>query len=282
VSGLVSGLAAASLGGVPTASATCVGIFGININLGDGGGCTSSLFGFALGLGPGTIARAQGFFVGAISVGLGNTPTDLTAAAATGAFTLAYAGGANATTLTRGNLALAVGQGSNTFTQAGGTPVDVGNVALNLGNGNVVHAGSQIAPPRGGPLAIAGAIGVSNRTFSQPGFGVTLATPFNNTGSNTNVLAAGGTAGNRVRLNSTGGNTNGVAATVTQGNRVRPSLNAVSNRSETASSGGLVRKVASGRITKSAKKFSGPAGRGTSGRTGDAKAGAAGASGCDK
>jgi hypothetical protein len=147
VAGLVSGLAAASLGGVPTASATCVGIFGININLGDGGGCTSSLFGFALGLGPGTIARAQGFFVGAISVGLGNTPTDLTAADATGAFTLAYAGGANATTLTRGNLALAAGQGPNTFTQAGGTPVDVGNVALNLGANNFVVAGDIAQNP---------------------------------------------------------------------------------------------------------------------------------------
>ena len=42
VSGLVSGLAAASLGGVRTASATCIGISGININIGDGGGCIST------------------------------------------------------------------------------------------------------------------------------------------------------------------------------------------------------------------------------------------------
>ena len=39
VSGLAAGLAAASLGGVGTANATCIGISGININLGDGGGC---------------------------------------------------------------------------------------------------------------------------------------------------------------------------------------------------------------------------------------------------
>src|SRR4029077_12551038 len=84
------------------------------------------------------------------------------------------------------------------------------NVAFNtFGDGNIVHAGSQIAPPPGGPLAIAGAIGVTNRTFSQQGFGVTLATPFNDTGiPPTNVLAASSTQGNRARVNSTGGNTN--------------------------------------------------------------------------
>ena len=54
---LVSGLAAASLSGVGTASATCIGLSGIDI----GEGCTTSLGSFALGIGTGTVAIAKGF-----------------------------------------------------------------------------------------------------------------------------------------------------------------------------------------------------------------------------
>ena len=54
VSGVTAAMAAASLAGVPKADATCLGIFGISINDGSGGHCSSSLFSFALGLGPGT------------------------------------------------------------------------------------------------------------------------------------------------------------------------------------------------------------------------------------
>ena len=60
------GLAAASLGGVPTANGTCIGISGINI----GDGCNSSFGNFALGLGEGTVADASsGFLNGAIATG---------------------------------------------------------------------------------------------------------------------------------------------------------------------------------------------------------------------
>ena len=69
VAGVASGLAAASLGGVPNADATCLGIFGISINDGSGGHCSSSLFSFALGLGPGTSATARGNLNAAIAVG---------------------------------------------------------------------------------------------------------------------------------------------------------------------------------------------------------------------
>ncbi len=76
VAGVASGVVAASLGGIGTASGTCIGIIGISINDGSGGHCSSSLTTFALGLGPGTTAIAnQGFFNAAIAIG---TDTDRT------------------------------------------------------------------------------------------------------------------------------------------------------------------------------------------------------------
>ena len=88
--------------GPPTADATCLGIFGISINLGGGGHCSSSLFGFALGLGPGTTATADGLFTAAIATG-----TD-TEASSAGLGTLAYAGGTGTLAETQGILNLAV------------------------------------------------------------------------------------------------------------------------------------------------------------------------------
>lgn len=70
-SGVAVGVAAASLAGLPTADATCLGIFGISINDGSGGHCSSSVFSFALGLGPGTSATALGNLNAAIAVGMG-------------------------------------------------------------------------------------------------------------------------------------------------------------------------------------------------------------------
>ncbi len=160
-----------------------------------------------------------------------------------------------------------------------------------------------------GGFSFAGALGVNDQRLQsqilQNGFGIMIRTPFNAlppvpppmlppaggnvvgtttvaTGSNANVLAAGGTQGNRFRLNSTDSNTNGVAASGTQGNRVRASLNAASNRPETTSPGGSVHKSVSDHITKWAKKFSDPDSRGTGGRAKDAKADADSTSGCDK
>ncbi len=157
VAGLVSGLAAASLNGVPTADATCLGIFGISINLGDGGHCSSSLFGFALGLGPDTFATADGFFNAAIAVG-----SNVTAEAGTGGpldFLNLAANFGNATdgatsTVTAGgggfNLAANLGGNANLSGLAGQEAIDMevsagdgfGNVALNvIGNRNTIRAG---------------------------------------------------------------------------------------------------------------------------------------------
>ena len=60
VSGVAAAMAAASLGEMPEVDATCVGILGISINDGSGGHCSASFFSFALGLGPGTSATAEG------------------------------------------------------------------------------------------------------------------------------------------------------------------------------------------------------------------------------
>ena len=101
VSGLATGLASASLGGIPTASATCLGIFGISINDGSGGHCSSDLTTFSLGLGPGTSATAEGFFTAAIATGAD------TEASSDGLGTLAYAGGTGTLAETQGILNLA-------------------------------------------------------------------------------------------------------------------------------------------------------------------------------
>ena len=78
-----------------------------------------------------------------------------------------------------------------------------GNVAFTgFGNGNAVQAGSQTTPP-GGPLSIAGTLGVDDRSITQPGTGISIATPFNSTGSDTNVLATRNTQGGSLRPEST-------------------------------------------------------------------------------
>jgi hypothetical protein len=370
VAGVVSGLAAASLSGVPTANATCLGIFGISINLGDGGHCSSSLTTFALGIGPNTFATANvGFFNAAIAVG-----TNTTAIAGTGgldflnlAFNSGQAADGATSTVTAGGGAfnLAANLGGNANASGGTGPVDMnisagpgfGNVAVNaIGNRNTVSAGggflnfagnlgSLLTFPNGsdndvaatgslsaafnsqtilgegcsttlcgnlvranGPLSLVVAAGVVSRIVTG-GFGITLANSFNSdnfptrpqstsilaaagtqangvqlnaTGTTTNVPAASGTQGNRFRLNSARNNTDGVAASGTQGNRVRPHLNAASNRPETTSPGGSVRKSVSEHITKWAKKSSDPDSRGTGGRARDAKADADSTDGCDK
>jgi hypothetical protein len=53
------------------------------------------------------------------------------------------------------------------------------NLAFNaFGSGNDLRAGSQIAPPPGGPLAIAGVLGVDDQLIRQPDTGATIVTPF--------------------------------------------------------------------------------------------------------
>ena len=84
---VVSVVAAASLGGIGAANATCVGFSGIDI----GPGCTTTgRLSFAFVLGDGT-ADASGLFTNAIGLGL----NDPAIAQSTGFFSLAYAGGGN-------------------------------------------------------------------------------------------------------------------------------------------------------------------------------------------
>jgi hypothetical protein len=156
VSGVAAGMVAASLGGVPTSNATCLGIFGISINDGSGGHCSASLFGFALGLGPSTSATAnEGFFNAAIAVG-----TNTIAIAGTGgldflnlAFNSGQATDGATSTVTAGgggfNLAANVFGNANTGGGPGFSDLDVsagngfGNVALNAigSNRNTIRAG---------------------------------------------------------------------------------------------------------------------------------------------
>ena len=105
--------------GVPNADATCIGIFGISINDGSGGHCSSTLFSFALGLGPGTTATAGGNLNAAIAVG-----TNVEAVAGDGI-------------LDSLNLALNFGNATDgatsTVTAGGGMLPDNFNLAANLG-----------------------------------------------------------------------------------------------------------------------------------------------------
>jgi hypothetical protein len=130
VTGVVTGVAAASLGGVATANATCIGISGINI----GGGCTSTFGNFALVLGNGTADASGGFLNGAIATG------NLVHATSDGFGSLAYAGGDGTNATARNgifNLA-AAGLG---FSGALGVGTDVdavadgalANLAVNVG-----------------------------------------------------------------------------------------------------------------------------------------------------
>ena len=159
VSGVAAAMAAASLGEVPKADATCVGILGISINDGSGGHCSASFFSFALGLGPGTSATADGQLNAAIAVGNNVSATagfEQDDEDAVDAFNLAL----NFGTATDGAVST-VEAGNGTFNLAanlGGTanephptigPVDmdisagdgIGNVALNvIGNRNTIRA----------------------------------------------------------------------------------------------------------------------------------------------
>jgi len=127
-------VAAASLGGVGTANATCVSFSGFSL----GTGCTSSLGGFAIGIGDGTEATANGLLNFAIATGANTFATSV------GALSLALAGGSGSQASTNGTLNLAVGGigfpgalgiGTNVTAQAGSEGGgDFGNVAVNLGH----------------------------------------------------------------------------------------------------------------------------------------------------
>ncbi len=136
VAGVASGVVAASLSGIGTASGTCIGISGINIPLGGGGGCNSTFGNFALGLGAGTVADASGGFLnGAIAVG-----TNVAAFAEGSGFSVA-------------NVALNLGAADDPIDPATGVPtgpafsrVTAGPGFLNLG-ANFLGNATNSDPP---------------------------------------------------------------------------------------------------------------------------------------
>ncbi len=123
VGAVASGLAVAAMSTPAPAHAWCVGVSGINI----GGGCSSTLGNFALGLGPNAIAVSSGFITGAIAFG------DATAASA-GILTAAWAGGTGSQASTDGIVSWAMSQGTNVAAFAGAKNNDFANFAFNFGN----------------------------------------------------------------------------------------------------------------------------------------------------
>ena len=147
-----------------------------------------------------------------------------------------------------------------------------GNVAFTgFGNGNAVQAGSQTTPP-GGPLSIAGTLGVDDRSITQPGTGISIATPFNSTGSDTNVLATRNTQGGSLRPDVDAGPNRPKAA---QGSPLRASPMAAPNRHKASSTAGSAPKSVSDRMTTSTKKRSDIVKSTTGGKARGANAGAA-------
>lgn len=190
---LTVGLAAAGVVSPATSNATCASFSGINI----GSGCTSSLFGLAIGLGDGAIAQA-GLFGAAFSFGTDAEASsggalDLTVAAGQTAFAQTLGGFLNAAVAlgssTDGtdyaqadagdpkggfaNLALTLAKDS--YAYAGGFYVypDVstedmlgaGNIAVNLGVGNDIEAIGFL----NGALGVGGAEGYINNLVVASG-----------------------------------------------------------------------------------------------------------------
>jgi hypothetical protein len=168
---VASGLAAAALSGAGTATANCASISGIGNGPGAGGGsCSSGPGSFAVGIGPNTTASANGVFNGAVAYGLDNGATDNTKATAdTGVFNFALASGKNALANAggaAGNLAIAQGTGltaTPVTANAGLTPSDVGNLAINIG-GTVPSGGKANLTQAGGTLNSAINLGGSSST----------------------------------------------------------------------------------------------------------------------
>ena len=187
---IASGFAAAAIGSVGTASATCASISGI----GNGNGCTSTPTSFAVGIGNGTQADAAGLFTGAIATGTNTT------AQSTGSFSLAVAGGSGSVARTVGNLNLAVaglgfqgtpGAGKNLFAQAGTTSGDIGNVAVNLGSSDNLGQSQVVATGVGNVAANIG--GNANNGKALTVLAAGLGNAAFNVSGNRNIVTAVGT-----------------------------------------------------------------------------------------
>ncbi|MHC9292081.1 hypothetical protein ACRCUN_06410 [Mycobacterium sp. LTG2003] len=123
VGAVASAMAVGAFGATAPAHAWCVGISGLNF----GGGCSSTLGNFALGLGPNAVASSSGFITGAIALG------DAFASSA-GILTASWAGGTGSESYTNGLFNWAVAQGTNASAVAGRQNTDFANFAFNFGN----------------------------------------------------------------------------------------------------------------------------------------------------
>lgn len=139
---VTAGLAATGLGSPATANASCASFSGINI----GSGCTSSLFGLAIGLGSGATADAAGLFSGSFSIGKNAEAIStgpLNVSVATGTYSLARVLGGFL------NAAVAVGSATNDLdyaqADAGNSKGGFGNIALTLSRDSYAYAGGVYA-----------------------------------------------------------------------------------------------------------------------------------------
>jgi len=193
--GLVSGLAAASLGMTGVAVASCVNFSGIAIGGGGAGGHCQAAF-------------------GNIAIVIGPTPAD-------GPGSNAFAG--NPQVLSLGNIAISVG---GTATTVGGTNTSAGQFsAMGLPNiGNVSFATAGSSSTTAGLFNLGASLGGTRSQLIAAGVGNSAL----NLGSD-NLLVASGTVNNATNLS---GNGNGVAASNTPGTGLAalvPGLNVAFN-----------------------------------------------------
>ncbi len=199
------------------ASASCASISGVKV----GSGCDSTVTNYAVGLGDNTSASAKGVGSGAIAIGKNAS------ASSDGNFNLAVASGEGASASTKGNLNLALTQGKNSTATAGYAASDTGNVAINVGDGSDVWAGTYPAPVPGltggsGNLAVnlfgkdstATAIGIGNRAVNVGGENnkvdaLGILNGATNLGGKGNYVGAGDALNNALQV---GGNDNNVMA----------------------------------------------------------------------
>lgn len=193
LSAMVSGaMAAAAVGGAPTAAADCASFFG----LGNTAQCQSGFASIAIAIGPNATAKADGLFGAAFAIGVApvsgvGTGGEATATT-TGAFTVAWAAGDKVTAQAGDLFGFAMQWGNNgqTITKGvanvaegwtnpfGGDPSATWvETTLASGFGNQILNGAFAD----GPGYSGEAVGVSNVVFNGWGFD--------------NVIKAGGTAG---------------------------------------------------------------------------------------
>ena len=125
---IATGAGLGAVGAAPAANATCASFFGI----GNTGDCSSGFGSVAIAIGDFAIARADGLFGVAVSVGQQSYSTTTPGSF----FTLAAALGIKATAQVNGILQAAISAGTKGSSNAGldPAPLQFGNVALNFGN----------------------------------------------------------------------------------------------------------------------------------------------------